>query len=51
MSKHYKTVVGSLKDLSDLQCPNVRKTFTSHVLVITDIVLNNLHMLTSESDW
>lgn len=50
MSKHYKTVVGSLQDFSDIQFPNLRKTFTLRVLVILAIVVNNLHMLTSESD-
>lgn len=50
MSKHYKTVVGLLQHFKDLQFQNLRKAFSSHIMFLVDIVLNNMHMLTGESN-
>lgn len=50
MSKHYKTVVGLLQHFKDIQFQNLRKTFSSHIMVLIDIVLHNMCMLTGESD-
>lgn len=50
MSKHYKTVVGLHQHFKDIQFQNLRKTFSSHIMVLIDIVLHNMCILTGESD-